>query len=405
LDSRAVIILGTRRLVKSLDLTLIGTTLIIVMFGLVIVGSASTDFSWLKQLGLDMDKLQNSNVLQRLLWMKKEYLNKQFTWFLLGIAAAAAVIYIPYEDWRNYTKHLYVINLGMLGAVLVLGHTAMGAERWINIGPFVFQPSEFAKIIIIITMADFLANREGRLRNFKELVPCFVFVGVPLLLIMAQPDLGTSLVFVAVLFSMLFMASSRTPLVVGIFTAGLAAAVGLVWSHLKFGTWMPLHEYQLKRLIIFIDPWSDIQGAGYHVIQSQIAIGSSGFWGKGLLCGTQSFLEFLPIRHTDFIFSVLAEELGFLGALVLLTLYGVFLYRAIRIAAEAKDTYGSLLATGVTGMITFHILVNIGMTVSIMPITGLPLPLFSYGGSSMITNMMAIGILLNVHLRRQKIIF
>lgn len=397
--------MGTRRLVRSLDLALIGTTFVIVMFGLVIVGSASTDFGWLMHLGLDMDKLQNSNILQRLLWMKKEYLYKQLVWFLLGIGAAAAVLYIPYDDWRRYTRHLYVFNLGVLGAVLVLGHTAMGAERWINIGPFVFQPSEFAKIIIIVTLADFLAKREGRLRTIRELAPCFVFVGVPMLLILAQPDLGTSLVFIAIMFSMLFMASSRPVLVLGIFTAGLAATVGMVWSHLKFGTWIPLHEYQLKRLIIFLDPWSDIQGAGYHVIQSQIAIGSSGLWGKGILCGTQSFLEFLPIRHTDFIFSVLAEELGFLGVVVLLTLYGFFLYRAVRIAAESKDTYGTLLATGVTGMITFHILVNIGMTVSIMPITGLPLPLFSYGGSHMITNMIAIGILLNVHLRRQKIIF
>lgn len=397
--------MGTRRLLKGLDLTLIGTTFIIVMFGLVIVGSASTDFSWLKQLGLDLDKLHNSNILQRLLWMKKEYLNKQLVAFLLGIVAAAAVVYIPYEDWRKYTKYLFVINLGMLGAVLLFGETGGGAQSWIYIGPLVFQPSEFAKIIMIVTLADFLANREGRLRNFRELAPSFIFVGIPLLLIMAQPDLGTSLVFVAVLFSMLFMASSRPQLVVGIFASGLAAAVALVWSHIKFGTWLPLHDYQLNRLTIFIDPWTDIQGAGYHVIQSQIAIGSSGFWGKGLLCGTQSFLEFLPIRHTDFIFSVLAEELGFLGALVLLALYAVFLYRAIRIAAEAKDIYGSLLATGVIGMIAFHILVNIGMTVSIMPITGLPLPMFSYGGSSMITNMIAVGILLNVHLRSQKTIF
>lgn len=397
--------MGTRRVVKNLDLTLMGTTFVIVMFGLVIVGSASTDYSWLMHLGLDMDKLQNSNILQRLLWMKKEYMFKQLVWFLMGIVAAAAVLYIPYEDWRRYTKHLYVLNLGLLVAVLAIGQVSMGAQSWINIGPFVFQPSEFAKIIIIVTLADYLAKREGRLRNIKELVPAFVFVGVPMLLILVQPDLGTSLVFIAVLFCMLFMASSRPLLVLGVFGAGLAAVVGLIWSHIKFGTWIPLQEYQLKRLTIFLDPWSDIQGAGYHVIQSQIAIGSSGFWGKGLLCGTQSFLEFLPIRHTDFVFSVLAEEMGFLGALLLLTLYGIFLYRAVRIAAEAKDTYGTLLATGVTGMIIFHILVNIGMSVSIMPITGLPLPLFSYGGSHMLTNMIAIGILLNVHLRRKKIIF
>lgn len=397
--------MGNRRFLKNLDYKLIGATGIIIVFSLIMIGSASTDYGWWMRLGLDIDKLQEANILQRLLWMKKEHALKQAIWAMLGIAVALAVMYIPYEDWRKYTKHLYVINLLMLGAVLVLGHTAGGAQRWINIGTFVFQPSEFAKIIIIITLADFLAKREGKLRNFKELLPCFIFVGVPLIFILLQPDLGTSLVFIAILFGMLFVTSSKSLLVTGIFSAGLSGVIGLVWAHLKFDTWIPLHEYQLKRLIIFLDPWSDIQGAGYHVIQSQIAIGSSGFWGKGILRGTQSFLEFLPIRHTDFIFSVLAEETGFLGAAILLILFGVFLYRAVRIAVESKDTFGTLLAVGVVSMFTFHILVNIGMTIAIMPITGLPLPLFSYGGSNMITNMIAIGILLNVYMRRQKIIF
>ncbi|KAF1085623.1 Rod shape-determining protein RodA [Sporotomaculum syntrophicum] len=397
--------MSNKRFIKNLDLTLVGVTGVILLFSLVMISSASTDYGWWMRLGLDVDKLQEANIFQRLLWMKKEYAVKQFVWIMLGIAAAAAVLYIHYEDWRRYTRHLYVVNVIMLGAVLILGHTAMGAQRWIEIGPFVYQPSEFAKIIIIITMADFLAKKEGQLGNIKELVPTFIFVGVPLLLILLQPDLGTSLVFIAILFGMLFVASSKPFLVVGLFGAGLAGVVGLIWSHLRFDTWIPLHEYQLKRLIIFLDPWSDIQGAGYHVIQSQIAIGSSGFWGKGLLRGTQSFLEFLPIRHTDFIFSVLAEETGFLGAALLLILFGIFLYRGVRIANEAKDMFGTLMATGIVSMITFQILVNVGMAVAIMPVTGIPLPLFSYGGSSMITTMIAIGILLNINMRRQKSIF
>lgn len=397
--------MDTRRLLKKLDFTLIGATGVIILFGLVVIGSASTDYGWWMRLGLDMDKLQHAGILQRLLWMKKEYVFKQFIWVLLGTVAAAAVIYIPYEDWRKYTRHLYVINLLMLGSVLVLGHTAMGAQRWIDIGPFVFQPSEFAKLIIIVTLADFLARREGRLNNLKELLPCFVFVGVPMVLVLLQPDLGTSLVFMAVLFGMLVIAAGRPLLVCGIFGGGLGGAIAMVWAHLNFGTWIPLHDYQLKRLIIFLDPWSDIQGAGYHVIQSQIAIGSSGLWGKGLMRGTQSFLEFLPIRHTDFIFSVLAEEFGFLGVLLLLTLFAVFLYRGVRIAMESKDMFGTLVAVGIISMFTFHILVNIGMTVAIMPVTGLPLPLFSYGGSNMIVNLTAIGVLLNIYMRRQKIIF
>ncbi|WP_027366188.1 rod shape-determining protein RodA [Desulfotruncus alcoholivorax] len=397
--------MSNKRLIKNMDFTLIGVTAIIIIYSLIVIGSASTDYGWWMRLGLDMNKLQEASVFQRLLWMKKEFVYKQLIWVLIGTCAAMAVVYIPYEDWRKYTKHLYVINILMLGAVLVLGHTAMGAQRWINIGPFVFQPSEFSKLIIIIVLADFLANKEGKLRNLKDLLPCFIYVGIPMILILLQPDLGTSLVFTAILFGMLFIASSRPLLVTGLFSGGLAAVIGLVWSHLRFGTWIPLHDYQLKRLIIFLDPWSDIQGAGYHVIQSQIAIGSSGLWGKGLLRGTQSFLEFLPIRHTDFIFSVLAEEFGFLGAFLLLCLFAVFLYRGVRIAAESKDLYGTLLAVGIISMFAFQILVNIGMTIAIMPVTGLPLPLFSYGGSSMMTNLAAIGALLNIYLRRQKNIF
>ena len=397
--------MSNKRLLKNLDFTLIGVTAMIIIYSLIIIGSASTDYGWWQRLGLDMNKLQEASVFQRLLWMKKEFVYKQLIWVIIGTCAAAAVVYIPYEDWRKYTKHLYVINILMLGAVLVLGHTAMGAQRWINIGPFVFQPSEFAKLIIIIVLADFLANREGRIRNLKELLPCFIYVGIPMIFILLQPDLGTSLVFTAILFGMLFIASSRPVLVTGIFSGGLAAVVGLVWSHLRFGTWIPLHDYQLKRLTIFLDPWSDIQGAGYHVIQSQIAIGSSGLWGKGLLHGTQSFLEFLPIRHTDFIFSVLGEEFGFIGAFLLLCLFAVFLYRGVRIAAESKDLYGTLIAVGIVSMFTFQIMINVGMTIAIMPVTGIPLPLFGYGGSSMITNLVAIGALLNIYLRRQKNIF
>lgn len=397
--------MNNKRLIKNLDFTLIGVTAIIIIWGLIVIGSASTDYSWWMRLGLDMNKLQETSVFQRLLWMKKEFVYKQFFWVLIGTCAAMVAVYIPYEDWRKYTKHLYIVNILMLGAVLVLGHTAMGAQRWIDIGPFRFQPSEFAKLIIIIVLADFLANKEGKLRNFKELLPCFVYVGLPMGLILLQPDLGTSLVFTAILFGMLFVAGSKPLLVTGLFSGGLAVVIGLVWSHLKFGTWIPLQDYQLNRLIIFLDPWSDIQGAGYHVIQSQIAIGSSGLWGKGLLRGTQSFLEFLPERHTDFIFSVLAEEFGFLGAFLLLCLFAVFLYRGVRIAAESKDLYGTLIAVGIVSMFTFQILVNIGMTIAIMPVTGLPLPLFSYGGSSMTTNLLAIGALINIYLRRQKNIF
>lgn len=390
-----------RRLLKNLDFTLISVTGLLIILGLVVIGSATTDYGWWVRLGLDMDKLQEANILQLLLWMQKKYVIKQFFWVLLGLLVVMVVIYIPYDEWRKYAGQLYVFNLLILAAVLLFGESSMGAQRWI----FGFQPSEFSKLIVIITLAHFLSSREGRLGTFKELIPVFAFVGAPMVLTLLQPDLGTSLVFVAVLFGMLLVASERPLFVSGVFGGGFLGLVGMIWAHLKFGTWLPLQEYQLKRLIIFLDPWSDIQGSGYHIIQSQIAIGSSGFWGKGLLRGTQSFLEFLPIRHTDFIFSVLAEEFGFIGVLLVLTLFGVFLYRGVRTAAESKDLFGTLVAVGVVSLFTFHVMVNIGMTIAIMPVTGLPLPFVSYGGSSMIASLAAVGILLNIYLRRQQKIF
>ncbi|RYD01764.1 hypothetical protein N752_28320 [Desulforamulus aquiferis] len=196
-------------------------------------------------------------------------------------------------------------------------------------------------------------------------------------------------------------------LISGIFVGGAAAAVGWAAAHMHFGVWIPLKEYQLSRLLVFLDPWDkdNILGAGYHVVQSQIAIGSGGLEGKGIYNGSQNQLNFLPEQHTDFIFSVVGEEMGFIGVTLLLILFFILLYRGIRIASQAKDLNGALLATGVVSMLTFHILTNVGMVTGIMPVTGLPLPLFSYGGSSMMTNMIAIGILLNVYMRRQKILF
>lgn len=397
--------MSLRRLYRGLDHTLITAAGLILVIGLVVIGSASTDYEWWMKLGMDIHRLQEASLLERLLWMKKEYALRQFFWILFSLVLMAAVIYIPYDDFRKYARSLYWLNLFLLALVIFIGSEALGAQRWIQIGPLTLQPSEFAKIIIIITFASFLAEREGKLNRFRDLVPCFIHVGIPMLIILKQPDLGTSLVFIAIMFGMLFASGARPLLVGGLMAAGVTAAVGMVWAHLKFGLWIPLKEYQLTRLTIFLDPWSDWQGAGYHMIQSKIAIGSGGLWGKGLLGGTQSFFDFLPIRHTDFIFSVIGEEFGYLGALVVLGLLFLIIYRGLRIAVEAKDRFGMLLAVGISSMLTFHVLVNVGMTVGIMPITGLPLPFLSYGGNNMMTNLIALGILLNVYARRQKIMF
>uniref|UniRef100_A0A7C1IZF8 Peptidoglycan glycosyltransferase RodA n=2 Tax=Bacteria TaxID=2 RepID=A0A7C1IZF8_9THEO len=375
-----------RKLLRTLDYTLLSTVLLIILYGLVAISSAT--------------HVTNPTGADPFLFMKRQAL-----WALIGLGVAALLTCWRYEGLARYATALYVLNLGLLAAVLFVGHTALGAQRWIKLGPFLLQPSEFAKLIIIVALSNFLARREGRLRGLRELMPVFFYVGLPLILILKQPDLGTSLVFVAITFGMLYMAGARASLLALLGGTGLAVAVGWVWAHLKFGVWLPLKEYQIARLTVFLNPWQDWQGAGYHVIQSQIALGSGGLWGRGLYNGTQNQLNFLPEQHTDFIFSVVGEELGFAGAAVLLLLYFILVFRGIRIAAVAKDTFGRLLATGIVTMILFHILVNVGMTMGIMPVTGIPLPFFSYGGSALLTNLAAVGLLENIYARRQQIIF
>ena len=387
-----------QRLFRNLDYTLILTVVLILAFSLVIISSATHVTS---AAGDQSDPYG--------------YVEKQLIWIVMGAFMAILLMLVHYENFMDHARFLYGLNLVILASVLVLGHTAMGAQRWIAIGPFIFQPSEFAKIIIIITFAAFLTDREGKLSRFRDLFPCFIYIGVPMLLILKQPDLGTSLVFIAIMFGMLFAAGARPAHLLSIIGGGISFVSVWLYAHFYLGTWlwnnlhfkvpMPLEEYQLTRLTIFLDPWKDWQGAGYHMIQSQIAIGSGGFWGKGLYNGSQSQLNFLPIQHTDFIFSVVGEELGFIGAVILLAMFFVVVYRGVMIAGEAKDTYGNLLAVGIVSKLTFHILVNVVMTAGIMPVTGVPLPLFSYGGSSMLTNLCSLGILLNVYMRRQKLMF
>ncbi|SEJ91135.1 rod shape determining protein RodA [Propionispira arboris] len=301
-----------------------------------------------------------------------------------------------YKMLQHYGNRLYIFNLVMLVAVMVLGQSALGAQRWIQIGPITLQPSEFSKIIMIISLAAILEDKIGKLNTFKDLLPIAAYLGVPFLLVLKQPDLGTSLVFLAIFVGMIFAAGVNLRLLAMIFGAGIAC-LPVLWHFLK--------DYQKMRIMVFMDPNVDPLGSGYHIIQSKIAIGSGMLFGKGLFGGTQSQLNFLPENHTDFIFAVVGEELGFVGAAILLILYLILLYRGVKIAREASDNFGMLLAVGISSMLAFHVLVNVGMTTGIMPVTGIPLPLMSYGVSSLTTNMMSIGILLNIYMRRQKILF
>lgn len=363
-----------RRMLKNLDFTLIIAVMLLLAISLVIISSAT----------------HVTTATEDPYW----YLERQATFTVINILLVIFLLTFEYNVLAKYANVLYWISVISLLAVRFVGESALGAQRWIQIGPVNLQPSEFAKIIIIITLAKMLENR--KLETLKDLVPVALHVGLPFILILLQPDLGTSLVFIAITVGMLFMAGIRTRLLMGIFGAGLAV-LPIFWHF--------LHDYQKKRLMVFIDPNIDPLGSGYHIIQSKIAIGSGMLLGKGLFGGTQSQLNFLPENHTDFIFAVIGEELGFVGAAIILLIYFVVVYRGIKIAGEARDDFGTLLATGVTSMLLFHILVNVGMTAGIMPVTGIPLPFMSYGVSALTKSMVGVAILLNVYMRRQKIMF
>lgn len=365
-----------RRLLKNLDFTIVIVTALIIVISLIIIGSAT----------------HINTPGEERYW----YVERQGLFALFGAVIIFITLNFDYKVLRRYGNILYIINLIMLLAVMFVGTSALGAQRWIQIGPINLQPSEFSKLIMIISLANMLDKRVGQLNTFKEIIPVFIYVGVPFLLVMKQPDLGTSLVFIAILFGMIFIAGISIKHLMMIFGAG-AAFMPIFWHFLK--------DYQKKRLTVFIDPNVDPLGSGYHIIQSKIAIGSGMLFGKGLFEGTQSQLNFLPENHTDFIFAVIGEELGFIGATFVLLLYFILLYRGVKVASSAKDNFGALLAAGITSMLTFHVLVNVGMTAGIMPVTGIPLPLMSYGVSSLTTNLASIGILLNIYMRRQKIMF
>lgn len=367
---------SSKKWLRRTDFVLIGAVVCILIISLVTIGSAT-------HINTPSDERY---------W----YVQRQGLFTLLNILMAVFLMNFDYKALEGYGKKLYIFNLVMLLAVMFVGQSALGAQRWIQLGPVTLQPSEFSKLIMIIALASMLQDKIGKINSFVDFLPIAGFVGVPFLLVMKQPDLGTSLVFMAIFFGMIFASGIRLRILGWIFAVG-TACLPLLWHVLK--------DYQKMRIMVFIDPNVDPLGSGYHIIQSKIAIGSGMLFGKGLFEGTQSQLNFLPENHTDFIFAVVGEELGFIGAAVLLLLYLVVLWRGIKIAQEAQDAFGMLLAVGITSMLAFHVLVNVGMTAGIMPVTGIPLPYMSYGVSALTTNIMAIAILLNIHMRSQTLQF
>jgi rod shape-determining protein rodA len=324
------------------------------------------------------------------------FVQRQGLFLAVDLLLVILLLRLDYHVLKQVALPLYVLTLILLLGVMFFGHSTMGAQRWIRLGPVIFQPSEFSKVFIIVCLAAFLDKQAGSLEHWKEYLPAGLFLLAPFVLVLRQPDLGTALVFGAIGFSMFWVCGFKTRWIAWM-TGVLICLSPLIWHF--------LHEYQRNRIRVFLNPELDPFGAGYHVIQSKIAIGSGLLLGKGWMQGTQSQLNFLPENHTDFIFAVAGEEFGFIGVVVILLLYLILIWRGLTIALNAEDRFGMLLATGITGMYLFHVLVNIGMTAGIMPVTGVPLPFLSYGVSSLTTNMLLAGLLLNINLRKTRLQF
>jgi len=277
---------------------------------------------------------------------------------------------------------------------LAIGDGIGGSARWINIGPLTFQFSELAKILMIIVLSQYLASRQARLDSLRAILGACVLVGPPLILVMLQPDLGTSLVFAAILAGMLWMSGASLRWL-GTLAAGVIAMVPIAWNYI-------LLDYQKERLTSFLNPTPDITGSGYQLYQSQIAVGAGGLFGRGLTNGTQAQGDFLPVQTTDFVFSVLAEELGFVGGLVLFTLFGLLLWRVLMAGWRSRDPFGTMFAAGVASMILFQLIVNVGMVMGIMPITGIPLPFVTHGGASLVSMAIGLGVLQSINIRQTR---
>lgn len=395
--------------------------------------------------------------------LEREHI-RQIYWAIIGGILFILILFINYQRMSEFALAIYVVSILLLLLTLLLGRRVRGARSWLNvIGNLGFQPSELIKIGLIIVLATFLEKVGEEIRRLKNVILTLLIIFLPVGLILLQPDFGTALVYLPIGLVMIFFAGIRyTHLISLLIIFSIAISLPLLATYSKLtsdsafaffqilddttivftislsfgllafifflifnltkkelmlkarnifliffcGLFLSmllgkgLRPYQRERLVVFIKPEIDPFGAGYNIIQSKIAVGAGGLFGKGLLRGTQSQLGFLPERSTDFIFSIFAEEWGFVGSLFLLAIYGLFIYRATLVIFNSKDRFGSLMASGLVGMFLFHIVVNIGMTIGIMPITGIPLPFLSYGGSFLLTSMIGTSILFNISMRR-----
>ncbi|PKL18954.1 MAG: rod shape-determining protein RodA [Spirochaetae bacterium HGW-Spirochaetae-5] len=428
---------------NRMDIVLIGAVFLAITFGILMIYSAGFDPAIAANKGL---------------------YKKQIIWFIMGIIFMVVMSIINYRVLGDYALYIYGFLLFILLVTTIFGRPIRGSSSWLTFGFFSIQPSEFMKLGMVILLAKYLELRERDIKNFKELLVPSLIVLIPVLIILKQPDLGTAAIFIPVLFTMLFLGGSDVSHLVSIILiAGIAFLFPMLltyweWSGYKGGNFIVelfvhvdvlftvagillliaittfithyfvnksflrkiyiptavislglllsvviqnwFKVYQKKRILVFLNPDLDPHGSGYNIIQSKVAIGSGGFFGKGFLQGTQTQLGFLPEKTSDFIFAVVAEELGFAGALLLLFILGLIIYRGIRISLDTRDKFGAMLAIGIVSILFFHVFINIGMVIGIMPVTGLPLSFFSYGGSNLFMIMMGIGILNNIKMNK-----
>jgi rod shape determining protein RodA len=357
--------------VRHIDWTLLAITFFLICFGMLIQYSATRG-----------DHPGNPTY----------YVLRQAVSLLLGLIIMGILLSFDYRRLKVATPFIYGAFLFAL-LVVFLTEKVMGSARWISLGPLNFQPSEYCKLALILVLANFFSDNKAEPDSFRSFMIPVAWALPYMFLVFIQPDLGTTLVFSAILLGMLFLVGCRMRYWLAFMGLGVSSfAIGFIFNIFK--------PYQVERFTAFLKQGSNIQGAGYHLMQSKIAIGSGQLVGKGLMQGTQTNLNFIPAHHTDFVFAVLGEELGMLGALILVGAFCLLMWRGIRIANNSRDFYGSMIAYGVVIMFAFQMIVNIGMTIGIMPVTGIPLPFISYGGSSLIVNLAAIGLLTNIHMRR-----
>ncbi len=360
-----------RRLVQNFDWGLLGLTLMIACIGLVTLYSAVT---------------AETPEPQKILFYK------QLVWFGVGLVAMVVAFLFNYKLLDRWAPTLYIICILLLVAVLFMGKYAGGSKRWLILGPVSIQPSELVKLSVILILARYF-SKDAYTRGFtlRELIRPALAILIPFVLIVRQPDLGTAMLVMLIAGSITLFVKIERRSLIALIVSG-AVLVPLVWFVLK--------PYQQRRILVFLNPDNDPLRAGYHIIQSKIAIGSGMLTGKGYLKGTQNALSFLPEEHTDFIFSVLAEEWGFIGSLVLVLLFLIFIFWGLNVAIACREPFGTIVAVGVTAMIFWQSIINIGMAMGLMPVVGVPLPFISYGGSSVLTTAIGIGLLLNVSMRR-----